>query len=177
MAYLQLADKSTDAFYQSLAENPKEFYVFVPDSPNAETGSWVREDYFDHLPPAQWNAVMNALEPYQPEMMSAIFDGSGKARREQKKSLRMERKVARTENVKTGNTFGSKLIGGIQNVVGAITGNTAGTDAQTRGLELPTYDIQVGSETPTKKWYENPLVIGGGAILLLGGIYLATKKK
>jgi len=171
MPYLQLADKSSDAFYNSLAENPKEFYVFVPDSPNGETGAWIREDYFDNLPRPQWNAVMDALEPYQPEMMSA--GGVGKARRQAKKADRLERREARTENVKSGNTFGSKLIAGAKDIVGSITGQTP----QTRGLELPTYDIQVGSETPTKKWYENPLVIGGGAILLLGGIYLATKKK
>lgn len=172
MAYLQLADKSTDAFYQSLAENPKEFYVFVPDSPSGESGSWVREDFFDNLPRPQWNAVMNALEPYQPELMSA--GGEGKARRQAKRADRLERREARTENVKTGNTFGSKLISGVQNVVGAITGNQP---AQTRDLQLPNYDISVGSDQPTKKWYENPLVIGGGALLVLGGIYLATKKK
>jgi hypothetical protein len=84
MSYLQLADKSSDAFYNSLAENPKEFYVFVPDSPNGETGSWVREDYFDNLPAPQWNAVMNALDPYQPEMMS----GAGADRRQAKKSVK-----------------------------------------------------------------------------------------
>lgn len=173
MPYLQLADKSSDAFYNSLAENPKEFYVFVPDSPSGESGQWIREDYFDNLDPISWSRTMDVLAPYQPEMMS----GAGKDRRQQKKELRMERKVARTENVKSGNTFGSKLISGVQNVVGAITGGGAGAEPQTRDLTLPAYDIQVGSETPTKKWYENPLVIGGGAILLLGGIYLLTKKK
>jgi hypothetical protein len=87
----------------------------------------------------------------------------------------MERKTARTENVKSGNTFGSKLIAGAQNIVGAITGRGTETAPSTREMTLPEFDVQVGSAE--KKWYENPIVIIGGLAVLGGGIYLATRKK
>lgn len=170
MAYLQLAENNSEqAFYNSLAENPKQFYLFVPNDQAPNGGVWVREDYFDNLSPEDWTKTMAALAPYQPQQMSGIISNIRQniADRRERRDIRRD---ARTEAVKQGGTFGSRILNTVSSLFGK--GDQA---AQTRDMQLPEYQVQVGSTE--KKWYENPLVIVGGLAAIGGVIYLATRNK
>ena len=169
MAYLQLAENNSEqAFYNSLAENPKQFYLFVPNDQAANGGVWVREDYFDNLPPDQWAQTMAALAPYQPQQMSGIFSNIKQniADRRERRDLRRD---ARTAEIQQGGTFGSRLLNTVSGIFGK--GDQA---AQTKEMQLPDYQVQIGSEQ--KQWYQNPVVIVGGLAAIGGIIYLATRK-
>lgn len=119
--YLQLADnrKSWYDYSQSLAEtNPEELYIYVPHDASGETGVYVREDYFDNLPDAEWQATMEQLAPYQDVGMSGIFSGIRErisARKERRAERQETRQQKRLDRAGTG-LFGGKLksfIGGL----------------------------------------------------------------
>lgn len=170
MAYLQLAENNSEqAFYNSLAENPKQFYLFVPNDQAPNGGVWVREDYFDNLPAEQWQQTMAALAPYQPQQMSGIFSNI-KQNIQERRERRDIRRDARTSAIQQGGTFGSRVLDTVSNIFGK--GDQA---AQTRDMQLPDYQVQIGSE-PAKQWYQNPVVIVGGLAAIGGIIYLATRK-
>lgn len=170
MAYLQLAEnaQSEQAFYNSLAENPKQFYVFVPAEGTPNGGVWVREDYFDNLPADEWQKTMVALAPYQPQQMSGIISNI-RENIQERRERRDIRRDARSEQVQQGGTFGQRLL----NTVGGIFGK-GDQAAQTKEMQLPDYQVQIGNE---KQWYQNPLVIVGGLAAVGGIIYLATRNK
>lgn len=171
MAYLQLAERnnSEQAFYNSLAENPKQFYVFVPNEQAANGGVWVREDYFDNLPADEWSKTMAALAPYQPQQMSGIISNI-RENIQERRERRDIRRDARTEAVQQGGTFGQRIL----NTVGSLFGK-GDQAAQTKEMQLPEYQVQIGNEP--KQWYQNPVVIVGGLAAIGGIIYLATRKK
>lgn len=170
MAYLQLAENNSEqAFYNSLAENPKQFYLFVPNDQAPNGGVWVREDYFDNLSPEDWTKTMAALAPYQPQQMSGIISNI-RQNIQERRERRDIRRDARTEAVQQGGTFGSRIL----NTVSSLFGKGDQT-AQTKDVQLPDYQVQIGSEQ--KQWYQNPVVIVGGLAAIGGIIYLATRKK
>ena len=81
--YLQLAENNTDT-------SP---YISVPTSQGLVK---VREDYFDTLPPAQWNAVMDKLAPFQPSGgLSELSDKETRARRKEARTLKKEARAAK----------------------------------------------------------------------------------
>lgn len=147
--YLQLAEnENAPATRKKVVENP---YIYLPPAVdragNKVPGMYVREDYFDDLPQADWTKLMKQLKPYQPQGMSEneLADrASRKAKRAQRKAdrqakkkkkqedklakrklkraIREENRKIRKENFQgAGNILGSLFNG----ITGAITGRGA----------------------------------------------------
>jgi hypothetical protein len=194
MAYLELAEgyggvtryQGMNGFTRYMAENnPTELYVFVPDDPTGETGQWVREDYFDNLPDGEWEMVMDALADFQPDQMSGIFSNireniqERRERRAERKDAKQEAKMQRIENRSQG-IFGGKL----KNLVGSLIPDVGGAQAgmmPQQGMPMTrdpqfSFDFQAGQQQSffdrNKAW-----IIPVGAGVVIGGIYLATRKK
>lgn len=177
MAYLELAENYGGTnYYSSLAEDPQDLYIFVPNDSTGESGMYVREDYFDNLSPLEWEQTMEALAPYQPEQLSGIFSGmreriaERRERRTERKDARQEKRVARAG---TG-LFGGKL----KSFIGGLI---PGQDPQqpAPSYQDPTRDFQIGfTDVQPTFWDKNKMwIIPAGAVVLVGGVYLLTKKK
>jgi len=95
MSYLQLADNGTST---KVMDN----YIFVPAGfDGALKDSYVREDVFDDMDPIAFEEMMQALEPFQGEMLSGWFDKESRAaRRKARQERREKRRKARAERVK-----------------------------------------------------------------------------
>ena len=163
--YLELAENNT----ARRAPAPESAYIRVPAQYSGQGKDiYVREDAFDALPPRQWSAVMDALEPYNTGM-SGVFS-NWKQNRQRKKDARNEKREARAEAIRTGGTFGNKLLNTAQNIAGAIFGGGAAAPTATPADVPASRPAQTGTN-----W--TPWIIGSG-ILLAGGIaYAATRKK
>ena len=195
MPYLQLAESGIDYFQgiqnstRTLAENnPEELYIWIPDDPTGQTGKWVREDYFDGLTDAQWEAVMGELADFQPTQMNGIFDrireniAARRQRRDERRSQRQESRMKRIEG-REGGLFGGKLKGFISSLIpgGDQTGMMPATGFDTTGGMMtrdPNWNIEFGSQP---SWFDRNkgwvLPVGGLAILGTGYlIYKQTKK-
>jgi len=183
MSTLRLADNgpaSNNWVTQSshLAEKaPEELYLWVPKNLEGTKGIWVREDYFDHLPEDQWEAVMERLAPYQERFMSGIFSNIREniaARRERRQERREARQERSLNRIESGGIFGGALTNFVQGVFGG--GQQEPVDQMpTRGL-----DVNVGYQSQTF-WDKNkgwllPVIIGGGALGTIA-IIRASKKK
>jgi len=217
MGYLQLAENNDylqddsdylqeDGDYSQLADNSASQvmanYIFIPGGllPNTPEDKYVRLDFFDDLPEAEFLAIMQKLLPYQKNTLSdsvvsnlvgmvpgiggtlkgvtnivgGLFKGR-KARKEAKK----QKKAEQTTKLKT--TVDSLI-------VKAKEQKALNSELPTKSMEIPPFDISTTiagqdysvSTAPDKqsffKKYKTPLLIGGG-VLLLGGIYLVTRKK
>jgi hypothetical protein len=187
MGYLQLAEDP----YSHLAQPgtpAKDLFVFVPAGfRGAQKDMWVREDMFDNMPESEYKEIMNALEPYQSTGMSYGFTQlSGKAEREERKRLRMEKKASRGAGARrearaerqaqrqaarlqrqearaaSGNDLASILgkAGGIvSNIMGG--GDTRGVDV---GGSVGGVEFGIDSEQSFFEQYRTPLIIGGLAL-------------
>jgi hypothetical protein len=182
--YSQLADNSAS---QIMAN-----YIFIPGGllPNTPTDKYVRLDFFDGLPEAEFIAIMEKLLPYQKNTLSDsvvsnllgmvpgvggtlkgganIVTGLFKGRKERKKAK------AEKNAIKTKST----------------TQELINTELPTKTVAIPPFDIsttiagqdyQISTQQDQKAEnfftrYKTPLLIGGG-ILALGTIYLITRKK
>ena len=220
MGYLQLAENGDylqddsdylqeDGDYSQLADNSASQvmanYIFIPGGllPNTPTDKYVRLDFFDDLPEAEFLAIMQKLLPYQKNTLSdsvvsnlvgmvpgiggtlkgvTIIVGGLFKGRKARKEAKAKKKEQQTTKIKTS--------------VDNLIKKEQETKAQntelptTRSMELPPFDIsttiagqdfQVSTQPDQKaenffKRYRTPLLIGGG-ILALGTIYLITKKK
>ena len=197
--YLQLAENKNRKVYGGFSqeekiENP---YIFVPDPSGNSSGVWIREDYFDYLSPFEWRKLMVDLAPFQPDNGSGMSEGmflndraSRKAKREEKAKTKAEKKQlkndkkdaknkliqARGEAKKSGR--GADVLGSVIDGVKSIFGKPDSTATDSTTAPLPPDDGggDGGSDEGTP-FYKNPLVIGGGILVLAGGIYLATRKK
>ncbi len=206
MGYLQLAEgnaghvKMTHAAHLA-QNNPQELYIFVPDDDSGETGTYVREDFFDVYSDDQYDAIMDLLLPYQEDGLGLRLFGIGKRspgqqarydRRQERKQLKLDKKRAKVE-LKQAQARG-EVPTGFEAIGGAISGIFGG------GAEpemFPAAPVQGGMPTATprggrvprgqrgvsveingeRKWYENPAVIVGGLVVLGTGVYLLTRKK
>lgn len=168
---LQLADNGTDP------------YISVPTSQGLVK---VREDYFDSLPSAQWEATMQKLAPFQPSGgLSELSDKETRKRRKeartQKKEARADKQAAKAEDVESGargerrsamfgkasDAFGKigSAIGGA--LPGLIPGLPGGPGAD------PSAPIAPAQPSGMPKWI---LPVGIG-IAGIGLIYILTRKK
>jgi hypothetical protein len=217
MGYLQLAENNEylqdnseylQDDYEQLADNSASQvmanYIFIPGGllPNTPEDKYVRLDFFDDLPEAEFLAIMQKLLPYQKNTLSdsvvsnlvgmvpgiggtlkgvtnivgGLFKGR-KARKEAKKAKNAEK----TNKLKTS----------VDDLIkNAQTEKAQNTELPTKSMALPPFDIsttiagqdfQVSTQPDQKaenffKRYRTPLLIGGG-ILGLGVIYLITRKK
>ena len=76
--------------YLQLAENSTDPYISIPTNQGLVK---VREDYFDNLSPADWDATMNRLAPFQPS--GGLSELSDKETRRRRKEARTQKKEAR----------------------------------------------------------------------------------
>jgi len=201
MAYLQLAE---DNPYNRLAEsNPMTNYLFIPAGQLGMTeDTYVRSDFFDSLPDAEFNATMSILAPFQNKGMNEglvsdaigaipLFGGPAKFGIDLVTKIASKRKAKQDAGQPVVPIFKGKTGGLIDKIKGAVGKNktTPDTiDAITKKLpaidltgSVGGTDVSVGynpaGATPnffTK--YKTPLLIAGG---LLGafGIYKLVKKK
>ena len=193
--YSQLADNSAS---QVMAN-----YIFIPGGllPNTPTDKYVRLDFFDDLPEAEFLAIMQKLLPYQKNTLSDsvvsnlvgmvpgiggtlkgvtnIVGGLFKGRKARKEA-KAKKKEEQTTKLKT--TVDDLI-------VKAKEQKALNSELPTKkSIEIPPFDISTTiagqdysvSTAPEKesffKKYKTPLLIGGG-ILALGTIYLVTRKK
>ena len=190
MAYLQLAE---DNPYNRLAEgNPLKNYIFIPAGMfGMQSDQYVREDFFDDLPAEQYKQVIVTLAPYQNQGMSAIGAIAGIGLNLAKNLIKR-----RAERVASGTAkpiFKSGgLVDRIKDKLATAKATTATTDVnnvQTKAVapfnvegsaQIGGTNVDFSTSGGTKESfftkYKTPLLIGGG-IVLIGGIYLATRKK
>jgi hypothetical protein len=187
--YLQLAESP----YNRLAQNaPNELYIFVPQGFKGSTKDmYIREDKFDDLPESEYRQLMMQLAPYQGQGMSELSDRASrkaerKARREKKGGA--ARREARQKRVET--RAASRAAGGgvLDKVIGAATtifgkGEAEGGAPTEKDFTFSgkpgEYEFQYNDADGEESFFQKnkiPLLIGG-AVLVAGGIYLATKKK
>jgi len=176
MSYLQLAD-GTDV---------NELYITIPDGNGNNIR--VREDYFDRFSDADFDEMIDTLEPSmngkaerqarRAERKDAKAEkkasqGAG-ARREARQKRVEARQAGRTQRAEGGGGFGGVLdkIGGIaKNIIGG------GVDAEIDTSGQKDLVIDYGTQEEKVPFYKNPIVIVGGVAVLGLAIFLITKKK
>ena len=181
MAYLQLAENY-------LAAAPMDMYIFIPAGfRGAAEDVYIREDILDDLPPNEYRAIMQELAPYQPQGLSAGDKASRKAARAEKKAgkggaARRDAKLKRVEARQAGKAERVAKGGGAANIFGKVL-DTAKGFIQNKDLDVE-FDqgggVNVAFEPETEESFFSknkiPLLVGG-AVVVAGVIYLATKKK
>lgn len=195
--FLQLAEGENNGNYQALAEaNPLDNYVFIPAGflPEFSTDTYVRADYFaSNYDPTTANALINSLASRQTMSEGAIesalnfIPGAGPIA---SKGLALAKNLVakRQEKVASGQ---AKPIGKPGGLLDKLKGKFQ--TAKTKGANIPPIDINANvggttagitfnpkpEETTENFWkkYKTPILIGGGALILIGGIYMFTRKK
>lgn len=195
---------SPSGFYSGATVAPSGFsepanpFIYVPDPTGLTSGMYVREDHFDNLNNAEWRQMMANLAPYQPSVQNGVLSegrflndrASRKAKRQEKRETRQEQKAAKKESKveKRDSKSAARETRAEAKKIKAETGARPGADIlnkliDTAGLFMPggkedSVEKHPEKSTGSKKpFYKNPLVIGGGVLLLAGGIYLATHTK
>ena len=149
--------------------------IFVPDLEAGRGGVWVREDKFDAMPHNDFIKFMKLIAPYQPAN-SGLNEGLSKGwleKSQERKTERMERKQDRKDAKEADKEANPDRQGGniLKNVVGSAA-NIAGSIFGGKPGMMPEEQMA----PPPKPFYKNPIVLGVGAVALLGGLYLITKK-
>lgn len=159
--YLELAENGNDYLQENdemyLDENGNVVegeetlspYIFVPGQ-QGQQGVYVREDYFDDLPDAEWEQLMTYLESNQPGMSLFGFGAKGRERRLERRERRHERKI---EKLGAG--------GGIQGFMKGIGGIFGGGGAAPEAGVDPRTGQPIGTKKPVWPW-----VVGGGAAIV-----------
>lgn len=171
--------------YLQLAENNTEPYISVPTNQGLVK---VREDYFDSLPPAQWEATMDRLAPFQPSMgLSELSDKETRRRRKeartQKKEAKAEKKQAKAEDIRSG-ARGERRAAALGKVTDAL-GKVAGAAGQllpglipgAGGAPTDTPDANVPADTESRGGLPKWVIPVGIGIAGLGLVYFLTRKK
>jgi hypothetical protein len=177
MAYLQLAENY-------LAAAPMEMYIFIPAGfRGSREDVYIREDILDDLPEMEYRSIMQELAPYQPSGMSAKDPGkkaARKAARAEKKegkggAARREAKQLRVETRAKARGEGGGLFG---KAIDAATNIFGKKDLDIEFDQAGGVNVAFDPATEESFFSKNkiPLLIGGAAVVA-GVIYLATKKK
>ena len=177
-------------------------YIFIPQAMGG-AGGYIREDMLDDLPDAQWQAVMEELEPYQQGMGLFGFGKKAQERRTQRQTARQTRKQTKVEQGRGGILGG--ITGGIKNILGGVGGVVKESAGVVKNISPEAQAGIVGAIAPTKGAggliggltgggaapaaqppapqprkgidFKNPLVIGGGLLLIGGLVFLIARKK
>jgi hypothetical protein len=192
--YLQLAESP----YNRLAQQaPNELYIFVPQGfKGSSKDMYIREDKFDDLPESEYRQLMFELAPYQPQGLSGKADrkqrredrrakkatkggGARREARQKRVDARMKAKVdkAAARGGGAGGIF-DKVIGAATNIFGKGEAEPMDRDFSITGSPGE-FDVSINNADGEESFFQKnkiPLLIGG-AVLVAGGIYLATKKK
>lgn len=181
MAYLQLAENY-------LAAAPMDMYIFIPAGfRGSQEDVYIREDILDDLPENEYRAIMQELAPYQPRGLSANDKASRKEARAVKKAgkggaARREAKQKRVETKQAGKADRIAKGGGAANIFGKVL-DTAKGFIKNKDLDVEVdqgggFNVEFDKEPEQSFFSKNkiPLLVGGAAVVA-GVIYLATKKK
>lgn len=159
-------------------------YMFVPGH------GFVRADLLDDLPEDQFDALNAAQDQYMNEVFDDggmgfwIFSKKGRERMKQRKDDRHQRKMAKKDsktalrNAKAEgkvDTFGSSIGKGIKNIFGGKSEEALPPAVGPEDSAQQRIRIQAEYDDNQKKWYQEPVVIVGGVVVLGGLIYLATR--
>jgi hypothetical protein len=189
--FLQLAEGENNGNYQALAEsNPLDNYVFIPGGflPEFNNDTYVRADYFaSNYDPATANALINQLNNMQTTGLSVVGVGAVASA-----GIGLAKKLIanRQAKVQAGT---AQPIGKPGGILDKIRTKIQGAQ-QEKKTEIPPFNFQgnVGGTTagvtfqpkpdeqaPMSFWqkYKTPILIGGGALVLIGGVYMFTRKK
>jgi hypothetical protein len=189
--FLQLAEGENNGNYQALAEsNPLDNYVFIPGGflPEFNNDTYVRADYFaSNYDTATANALINQLNNMQTTGLSVVGVGAVASA-----GIGLAKKLIanRQAKVQAGT---AKPIGKPGGILDKIRTKIQGAP-QEKKIDIPQFDINanVGGATggitfqpkpdeqaPMSFWqkYKTPILIGGGALVLIGGVYMFTRKK
>jgi len=160
-------------------------YIFIPDFEAGTGGIYVREDKFDYMPADQYKLFMAMLAPYQPAQgMDELSNKANRERRREQRAKKREGKEARKneKQKRRSDRSASKNEARAAKSAGGGDGEGSGLlDKIKGGINKFINKGQDGGdgapapeETP---FYKKPLVIGIAAAVLIGGVYMATKKK
>ena len=160
--------------YLQLAENPPisklvtDNYTFVPGI-NGDPGVWIRDDKFDDLNDRDHSEILEAVG------MSELSSKTKKKAKAERKSAKTDIKKAKADSIRSGTRGqGAKdLFGKVLDTAGSIIGGKTGGSQESPGSADQSGS---GADEP-KPFYKNPIFIGAGILVLVGGIYFATKKK
>jgi len=169
---LELADNG-EQFALADVSTMLDYMVQIP----TEDGDtiWVREDQLDDLTDEE----LYMLLQQQPHM-SGLRDRFAKmrARREARKEKRFSRREGKrmTRQERKGGTFLERIGRATEGVVGRFKGDPGGEFVPgDRGMMFP--QITGGASIGVAKWWQNPMVIGIGALIIIGGVIVLSKKK
>lgn len=198
MAYLQLAE---DNPYNRLAEsNPMTNYLFIPAGQlGMQEDTYVRSDFFDSLPDAEFTATMSILAPFQNTGMNEglvadavgaipVFGGAAKFGVNLVSKIAQNRKAKQQAGQPVAPIFKGKAGSLIEKIKGAVNKNKTKpdpTDEITKTMPIE-FDATVGglninaglNQEPTFfKKYKTPLLIAGGLVGAFAVYKLVKKKK
>lgn len=174
MGYLQLAEANE---FTSLAETViqnRDKYVFIPAGyRGAQKDLYVREDFFDNMPDADYQQMMFELQEYQNTGLSS----KASDRRAARKSKKAEKKATKAATKDEKKAKRAERFGGILDKVGGIVGGIVGGGKSVEVDAGPgEFSVNVDQEESWLSRNKIPVAIGAVA-LIGGGIYLATRKK
>jgi len=193
--YLQLAEGENNGNYAALAETVTDNYVFIPAGflPEFNKDSYVRADYFLKYDPMVADQLLKNLNQYQPMSEGVIqgalnfIPGFGPIA---SKGLGVAKQLIENRKAKVAAGTAQPLFkpgGKLSNLLNKkgsktpedqtkkIGGDlTLTTDQGDLGVSFKPKDEAVPKESFFKK--NKTLIIAGGAVLLIGGIFLATRK-
>ncbi len=192
--YLQLAEGENNGNYSALAQNSTllDNYVFVPagflDNPE---NMYVRADYFaTNFDPVTANALIDELAKRQVVGMSvvpippqAITAGLNAAKKFIGGIIEKRQAAGKKPIFKQGGIFDklkTKILqGGAMEKKGEPITTPVGAQVQLPGGELNVGYTPAPPATGAGSFFQKnkTLLIVGGAALLVGGVYLATRKK
>lgn len=191
--FLQLAEGENNGNYKALAENNAlDNYIYVPANflPEFPNDTYVRADYFsNNYDTATADMLVNKLASMQVTGMSVVGTAVASAGIALAKKLIEQRK----QKVASGEKQPLFKAGGLLdrakqkllNIKNAQMNQTKDMPTEPIGanIQLPSGSVNVGfqpSEQAQPNFFQKnktALLIGGGALVLIGGIYLITRKK
>ena len=177
---LQLADRAP-----KMGEDLS-YFMRIPDGRGGTM--LVREDAFDDLP-VEARAVIYDQYGEDPNMGFLWFGKKAKARREERRTGRQERKIekigargqARATARGGGESVWQKFGGAAGSVVGALIPGGGGPEQPGPFEPGGAYQMDPYTVAPEKKWFQTTggmIGLGLGGLLLVGGtVYLIKKGK
>lgn len=163
-------------------------YIFIPDFEAGTGGIYVREDKFDYMPADQYKLFMAMLAPYQPAQgMDELSNKANRERRREQRAKKREGKEARKQQKQDrrdsrthskNDARAKKSEGGGDGEGGAGSGILDRIKSGVSKFINKGQDGGDGAPAPEETpFYKKPLVIGIAAAVVIGGVYMATKKK
>lgn len=181
--YLELAEGENNGNYQALAEAPGAGYVFVPGGflPEFSADTYVRADYFaTNYDPETANQIVNALASRQTVGLSVLPIAAAAGALNLAKNLIAKRQAA----VAAGTAKPLFKPGGLLDKLKGAIGKPAAAPAPVETMpepttrDFPAVSLDIAQPQPTF-WQRNktPILVGAGALAVVGTILLVTRKK